>query len=262
MRLHRGAHPRRRGNLPRNLCPLIKASYGFALTDTCPYFYFSDLVVGETTCDGKKKMFELLRRSRTPMSCSCPTAGTRPPSPSGGTRSSPSRRSWRPFTGITITEDDIRQAIKRKNRERDVMLRYPGAGQAEPGPHEPATRWAPVWTRAVSPFDLDQCCNIIEARTAEVLEQWKASKDSLPIRSAPSAGYRLPQRGCAGEDHQGGGGAGADVVAFDTCNGIREKVEKVDESDPDVYHALAVKYLNINCSVRAPTKAAGNTSAR
>ena len=39
--------------LPRNLCPLIKASYGFALTDTCPYFYFSDFVVGETTCDGK-----------------------------------------------------------------------------------------------------------------------------------------------------------------------------------------------------------------
>ena len=38
-------------NLPRNLCPLIKASYGFALTDTCPYFYFSDLVVAETTCD-------------------------------------------------------------------------------------------------------------------------------------------------------------------------------------------------------------------
>lgn len=42
-------------DLPKNLCPLIKASYGFALTDTCPYFYFSDFIVGETTCDGKKK---------------------------------------------------------------------------------------------------------------------------------------------------------------------------------------------------------------
>lgn len=42
------------------LCPLIKASYGFALTDTCPYFYFSDFIVGETTCDGKRKMFELM----------------------------------------------------------------------------------------------------------------------------------------------------------------------------------------------------------
>jgi benzoyl-CoA reductase/2-hydroxyglutaryl-CoA dehydratase subunit BcrC/BadD/HgdB len=46
--------------LPKNLCPLIKASYGFALTDKCPYIYFSDLIVGETTCDGKKKMYEFL----------------------------------------------------------------------------------------------------------------------------------------------------------------------------------------------------------
>jgi benzoyl-CoA reductase/2-hydroxyglutaryl-CoA dehydratase subunit BcrC/BadD/HgdB len=51
-------------HLPRNLCPLIKASYGFALTDTCPYFHFCDIVVGETTCDGKKKMYELLDRLR------------------------------------------------------------------------------------------------------------------------------------------------------------------------------------------------------
>jgi len=52
------AHAER--ELPRNLCPLIKSSYGFALTDTCPFFHFSDLVIGETTCDGKKKMFERL----------------------------------------------------------------------------------------------------------------------------------------------------------------------------------------------------------
>ena len=38
-------------DLPRNLCPLIKSSYVFAKTDKCPYFYFSDLIVGETTCD-------------------------------------------------------------------------------------------------------------------------------------------------------------------------------------------------------------------
>ena len=48
--------------LPRNLCPLIKSSYGHVITDTCPYFYFSDLLVGETTCDGKKKMYEELSK--------------------------------------------------------------------------------------------------------------------------------------------------------------------------------------------------------
>jgi benzoyl-CoA reductase/2-hydroxyglutaryl-CoA dehydratase subunit BcrC/BadD/HgdB len=48
--------------LPTRLCPLIKSSYGYALTDSCPYFDASDFLVGETTCDGKKKMFELLKR--------------------------------------------------------------------------------------------------------------------------------------------------------------------------------------------------------
>ena len=45
--------PAAESHLPKNMCPLIKSSYGFALTDKCPYTYFSDLIVGETTCDGK-----------------------------------------------------------------------------------------------------------------------------------------------------------------------------------------------------------------
>ena len=40
-------------HLPKNLCPLIKSSYGLALSDACPYFYFSDMILAETTCDGK-----------------------------------------------------------------------------------------------------------------------------------------------------------------------------------------------------------------
>lgn len=47
-------------DLPKNLCPLIKATYGFAYTDKCPFTYFADMIIGETTCDGKKKMYELL----------------------------------------------------------------------------------------------------------------------------------------------------------------------------------------------------------
>lgn len=48
----------------RNLCPLIKSSFGFAATNTCPYFRLSDVIVADTTCNGKKKMFELLARYR------------------------------------------------------------------------------------------------------------------------------------------------------------------------------------------------------
>ena len=51
--------------LPANLCPLIKASFGHVMEDSCPFAYFSDIVVGETTCDGKKKMYELLGEYKT-----------------------------------------------------------------------------------------------------------------------------------------------------------------------------------------------------
>ncbi len=46
--------------LPARLCPLIKSSYGYGLTDTCPYFEASDFLIGETTCDGKRKCLSFL----------------------------------------------------------------------------------------------------------------------------------------------------------------------------------------------------------
>jgi benzoyl-CoA reductase/2-hydroxyglutaryl-CoA dehydratase subunit BcrC/BadD/HgdB len=46
--------------LPRNLCALVKSAVGFKVGRICPYFQVADLVVGETTCDGKKKTWEIL----------------------------------------------------------------------------------------------------------------------------------------------------------------------------------------------------------
>src|SRR5512144_2429023 len=50
--------------LPANLCPLIKSTYGYHIQRSNPFLEMADLVVGETTCDGKKKMYELLAASR------------------------------------------------------------------------------------------------------------------------------------------------------------------------------------------------------
>ena len=50
--------------LPANLCPLIKSTFGYHLLKTNPFLEMADLVVGETTCDGKKKMYELMAETR------------------------------------------------------------------------------------------------------------------------------------------------------------------------------------------------------
>jgi len=46
--------------LPRNTCALIKSAFGFKLGKVCPYIESVDLIIGENTCDGKKKAYETL----------------------------------------------------------------------------------------------------------------------------------------------------------------------------------------------------------
>ncbi len=46
--------------LPRNTCALIKSAFGFKLGKVCPYMESADMIVGENTCDGKKKSYEVL----------------------------------------------------------------------------------------------------------------------------------------------------------------------------------------------------------
>ena len=245
--------PAAEANLPKNLCPLIKASYGFALTDTCPYFYFSDFVVGETTCDGKKKMFELLGEIKDTYVMQLPHS-----------RDAAALAFWKgqiiafkekleAFYGITITEDAIREAVRKKNRERLVMRRYLELGKLNPAPmsgYEMGTR---IDAGAFS-FDLEQRCALVEKRTEEVIADWEANKKGtandrprILVTGCPNAGVREKIIRVVEE-------MGADIVAFDTCNGIRDKVELVDENEPDVYLALAKKYLNINCSVMSPNE--------
>jgi benzoyl-CoA reductase/2-hydroxyglutaryl-CoA dehydratase subunit BcrC/BadD/HgdB len=240
-------------DLPRNLCPLIKASYGFALTDTCPYFYFSDFIVGETTCDGKKKMFELMNNIKETYVMQLPSS-----------RDEAALRAWEQeilrfwkkledFYHITITEEEVRKAIRLKNRERQVMLRFLELGRLNPAPisgYELGTR---LDSLGFNP-NMEERCRLIEERTAEVLQDWAAHYNGKPstrprilVTGCPNSGVREKTIKVIEE-------LGADVVAFDCCNGTREKIEQVDESLP-VAEALAKKYLNINCSVMSPNTA-------
>lgn len=237
-------------DLPRNLCPLIKASYGFAKTDTCPYFYFSDFIVGETTCDGKKKMFELMNEIKETYVMQLPAGRTGPAFDAWKTEIIAFRKKLEDFYHITITDEDIRRAIKRKNHERQVTLKFLELGKLNPAPisgYELSTRMDALGFN----LDIDERCKAVEQRTAEVLADWEANykgktsdRPRILVTGCPYGGVRDKIIKTVEE-------LGADVVAFDSCSGTREKVEPVDETMP-VMDALAKKYLNINCSVMSP----------
>nr|WP_298050832.1 double-cubane-cluster-containing anaerobic reductase [uncultured Lachnoanaerobaculum sp.] len=237
-------------HLPSNLCPLIKASYGFALTDTCPYFYFSDFIVGETTCDGKKKMFELMNDIKDTYVMQLPSSRDEAALTMW---ESEIKRFWKKledFYGVTITEEDVKKAILQKNAERDLVLEYLDLGKLNPSPISGYELGTKLDTLSFIP-SMEERCKQLRERIDEVKADWEANykgkvsrKPRILITGCPNGGVRDKTIKVLEE-------LGADVVAFDACNSNREKIEKVDTTLP-VTEALAKKYLNINCSVMSP----------
>ena len=110
--------------LPANLCPLIKSSYGFAAGDTCPFFSIADCIVGETTCDGKKKMYEYLGRLKPLHLMRLPDA---PEEPHALAYWLAELRRFKTFleerSGRKITDDALRREIAAQNRVRGLLKR-------------------------------------------------------------------------------------------------------------------------------------------
>lgn len=121
-------------DLPRNLCPLVKSSYGFAKTQKCPYFYFADLIIGETTCDGKKKMYEMLADLKDVYCMELPNR-----------QSLMGRKLWREEVvalknkleekfDVEITEEKIREQVRIMNKNRLALRRFYELMKLDPPP--------------------------------------------------------------------------------------------------------------------------------
>lgn len=238
-------------HLPKNLCPLIKSSYGFAVSDKCPYFYFSDMIVGETTCDGKKKMYELLNEIKHTHVMHLPQ----------GQKKDHAFKYWREEMlelkevleekfGVEISDEKLRQSIIDRNYERKVLLDFYELGKLNPSPitgYEVNT----VIEALGFQFDRRSQCEYIVKKTNELREKYekelkgkKSNRPRILITGCPTGGVRDKIIKTI-ED------LGADVVAFENCCGPKEKMELVDETI-DPIDALTYKYLNINCSVMTP----------
>jgi benzoyl-CoA reductase/2-hydroxyglutaryl-CoA dehydratase subunit BcrC/BadD/HgdB len=238
-------------HLPRNLCPLIKSSYGFALTDTCPYFHFCDIVIGETTCDGKKKMYELLERLRPTHVMQLPQTYLGADAPIAW-RSEIERlaRCLETAFGVTITEDDLRREIKRRNEERRVMGEFYELTKPEP-PLLTGRELHLVNEFFKVSFGDAGAMDMVRELGTKLRENREAGEHRVPaglrrvIVTGCPTGKSLEKVFDAIEEN------GGVIVAFENCGGIKPNYEPVDETLPP-YEALAAKYLGIPCSCMTP----------
>ncbi|MBR5536599.1 MAG: 2-hydroxyacyl-CoA dehydratase [Clostridia bacterium] len=235
--------------LPRNLCPLIKSSYGFYLTDKCPYTYFADLIVGETTCDGKKKMYELLGKGKETYVLHLPQGRDVPYALEMWTEEL--RRFVRYLEerfAVKITDEKLREAIRQRNALREARCRLMELLKADTLPIS-GTELYTFLDGIGFNFDIK-----------DAIAKTRALADSLSGQQSPAVtpnGKRILVTGCPiGGVFQKVVGAveraGGNVVCFENCSGIKPARCKVDENADDPIAAIAKAYLDIGCAVMTP----------
>lgn len=233
-------------DLPKNLCPLIKSSYGFGKTDKCPFFYFSDLVVGETTCDGKKKMYEYMSEFKPVYVMELPNRVSEDGMVLWKNQIIKMKEKLEAFFGVTITEEDIRRGIKVKNDERAAIKRFYSIMKQD---ELPITGMDVLKTLVGTTFHFqrEEIPAQMDGLIARIKEEGTRleKKPRILITGCPMGGATEKVVKIIEEN-------GAYCVAFENCTGAKAIEENVDETIDDVYDALARKYMNIGCSCMAP----------
>lgn len=238
-------------DLPRNLCPLIKSSYGFAITQKCPYFYFSDIIVGETTCDGKKKMYEYLSKIKPMHVMQLPQTVDHERSMEiwRGEMLALKKALENQF-GVKISEEKIKESIKLKNEERKILREFYELAKLCPPPMTGLEMLQVLYGTDFS-VDKHKQNNDIKALIEEIKNKYNKGERKVSEKAPRILITGCPMGGATEKIIKIIEESGGVVVCFENCSGIKSKYSLVDE-DKDVYDALAERYLNIGCSCMAP----------
>ncbi len=231
-------------DLPVGLCPLIKSTYGYHVTASNPFLEMADLIVAETTCDGKKKMYELMAQQRPMHILELPQKADDPDA----------WKHWlaevRKFKGVledrfscSITDQKLREAIAIMNRERHLRRQLAQKMKSSSPPYT---------GRRLLDYK-----SIISGIEEDMGEYQRLAESSKPREDTAKERVRVLLTGVPtvhGAEKvvdliEGHGGI---VVCMENCTGIKPIIEDVDENAADPLEAIAAKYIHLPCSVMTP----------
>ena len=239
--------------LPRNTCALIKSFVGFKLSRLCPYIESCDLVVGETTCDGKKKAYEIFADYAPVYVMEIPQM-----------KNACDRDLWKTeilrfkdkiegITGNTITAEKLQAATKMVNDRRRALQRLNQLRAASP---VPISGRDVLLINQISFYDdpvrftgqINQLCDELEERVKAHQGIVPENTPRLMLSGCPMAvpNWKLP---FVVES------SGAVIVGEESCIGTRNTRDLVAENSQnleEMLDALADRYMRIDCACFTP----------
>lgn len=239
--------------LPRNICPLIKSTMGFKMTKVCPYFESCDMVVGETTCDGKKKAFEIMNDYIPVHVMETPQM-----------KKERDQQLWleevkdfasliEQTTNNKISAEALAKSIKEVNGKRQALQRLAELRKKDP---TPISGLDSLLIEQIAMYDdverfttkVNELCDELEKRTQSGESVFPPKTPRVIITGTPMAiaNWKVPHIIET---------SGAAIVAEELCTGMRyfeNEVAEDSESLDAMYGNIASRYLGINCAVFTP----------
>lgn len=243
--------------LPANLCPLIKSTFGYHVKGSNPFLNWADLIVAETTCDGKKKMFELLAEAKPMYVLELPQKSD---DPGAFEHWVAEIRKFKEHLearfGVSITREKLRAAIQLMNRERSLRRQLADLMSADPPPLTGRQLLDFKSTISGIEADLQQYQSALElfgrgnamaASSPKSKIENQKSKIRVLLTGVPlvHGAERVLE---LIED------CGAVVVCMENCTGLKPILEDVDLAEPDPIRAIAKTYYHLPCSVMTPNQ--------
>ena len=239
--------------LPTNTCPLIKASVGARIDRTCPFFRIADMYVGETTCDGKKKAWEILAEDVPVHVMNLPQMKRAKDVQAWAEEIETFKNIVEEFTGNKVTADKLAESIKLINNKRKSLERLYDLRKNET---LPISGCDALLISQIAFYDdparftqmTNKLCDELEKRVADGVSVVPAGTKRIMLTGTPLAipNWKL---------HNIVETSGAAVVCEEMCTGTRYFEKLVDESGTTLeeqYQALANRYMNINCACFTP----------
>jgi benzoyl-CoA reductase/2-hydroxyglutaryl-CoA dehydratase subunit BcrC/BadD/HgdB len=237
--------------LPANLCPLIKSSYGFIKTDTCPFFAISEAVIAETTCDGKKKMFELISHIKPMHVMDLPQLPDQKEALNNWTVMIKRLKEFLETTfDCKIGDRDVEQEIQETNVKNKLINKVFDFAALTP------TRltWQEIYdltylgqvatTEDMLPV-LGNALSKLKKRVADGVYHGEKNSPRVLATGCPVGGDATKVFKIIEE-------AGGVIVALDSCSGMKPYAGLITENTSDPYTAVARRYLDLPCSCMTP----------
>ena len=240
--------------LPRNTCALIKSSFGFKLGKVCPYLESADMIVGENTCDGKKKAYESLGHLVNNLFVmDLPQVKSEQGRALLKSEYQRFRTAVEALTGVVITVESLKQAIQTVNAKRAAIHRLSSLRKADPAP---ISGLDALLANQVFFYDnparftdsVNKICDELEKRIAEKNGVFPEKTPRILISGCPQAvpNWKLP---FIVET------SGAVIVGEESCVGERGTRNLTDASGKTVdemMEAIVDRYYQVDCAIFTP----------